>query len=1315
MRVPAEPAWVPIVLLALAALAAGCTQGTGAGEAAAEEAAQAVPLRAVQDEETGSISIYREGEEEPIVTQNAGAEHRPFLHPIVAPDGKGLATQYSPGHHPHQTGLYWGFTRVNGEPMDADTLRQWFYRRDKPEEIAKAVGRDYFHNPGGDYWRRDSATVVTEAGTEVQWQTVYGMLDAEGKAFMTETQNWSMRAEEDRFILDLEWAGEAHTDVSINEMSYGGMFLRMPWTRDIPGEAVNAARQRNRQAEGQRAMWVDVGMQVEGRDDFLHVAIFDHPMNAGYPQTWRVDGQLGVGPTRARMGDWHIPEGATEVIRHRLIVYTGELNDLELTEDWEEYTGAAEGSYSTSSLWGIAQREAKQEKFLTPEEAVDAMTVRDGFKVNAWASEPMITQPMAFAWDDRGRMWVAENRDYETRGRGFSGSGDSRILILEDTDRDGAADSKKVFAEGIPFPAALAVGFDGVFVGAPPHLLFLPDRDGDDVADMDDAEILLTGWGIRDRHETINSFHWGPDGWLYGLEGFATPSRIRKPGPDETIYGHNDPFPDDLFEYDGVDINGGVWRYHPTKDRFEVVAHGFSNPWGIDYDAKGQIFITACVIPHLFHVVPGGIYHRQGGSHFNPYVYGDIRTIVNHRHRSAHGGARVYLSDAFPEEHHGRLFMANIHEHAVLSDELEPKGSGFVAHHGEDFLLANNKQWVGFSMEIGPGGDVYVLDWHDADICGNDVQHKETGRIFRITPEQSLAEDWEGRYDDVKTMSNEQLVALQLSKSSWHARRARVVLQGRAARGEVDAPVHDALREMFASNPDGDLRLRAMWALHVTGGFTPDELMTALDDEDQHVRAWAIQLLTEDHDAPAAATEKFVELADRDASPIVRLYLAAALQRVEHDVRWSIAEHLVMKGDDADDHNIPKMIWFGIEPLVPEDPMRALRLARTSQIPMLTENIARRAVDADELGFLVTSLDDRSDARPALLRGMLAGLEGHVFAEPPDNWERVYGRLKRDRNVADLALEVEQQFGGVEVARQFLATLDDEGAPPEDRRRAIQGLADQQHQALFERLPALLDEPEVRIAALRAYAAFDGRWETGFLLLGRYDSFNADEKLAAVQTLASRPIYGRVLMGAIKEGSVPRRDVPAYVARQLHRVVGSGFLEVWGPITRVSSEKAAAIAKYTTILSDDAIATADTAHGEQMFTELCAVCHQMFGEGGLIGPDLTGSNRTELDYLLTNILDPSGDIQDVYQTLMVTTRDGRTYSGTVATKSPRSMTLRVVGQDEVVIAQSDIQSFDYFPLSMMPEGLLDPYTDDEVTNLVAYLMTAQEETSPQGP
>ncbi len=382
----------------------------------------------------------------------------------------------------------------------------------------------------------------------------------------------------------MDWNGKALEDITINEFSYGGMFLRMPWKDDIPGEAVNAARQRNQMAEGQRAMWMDVGMEINNRDDWGHIAIFDHPQNTGFPTSWRVDNQLGIGPTRAIAGDWHIKKGFTEIIKHQLVAYTGELNDLEMRKLWDEYIGSA-SMYSAASLWSIAQQEGLLAKFLTPQEAVEAMTVKEGFNVNVFASEPMITQPMAFCWDDKGRLWVAENRDYENRGAGFLYVVNSRILILEDTDRDGIADKMKVFLEGIPFPAAIAVGFDGLYLGAPPNLLFVPDKNQDDQADMEDIEVLLTGWGIRDRHETLNSLHWGPDGWLYGLEGFATPSKIRRPQGKGTLYGHKDTFPN-VLEGAGVDINGGVWRFHPVKKRFEVVAHGFSNPWGIDYDAK---------------------------------------------------------------------------------------------------------------------------------------------------------------------------------------------------------------------------------------------------------------------------------------------------------------------------------------------------------------------------------------------------------------------------------------------------------------------------------------------------------------------------------------------------------------------------------------------------------------------------------------------------------------------------------------------------------------------------------------------------------
>ncbi|MDX2245951.1 MAG: DUF6807 family protein [Bacteroidia bacterium] len=1236
-----------------------------------------------QDTAAGTIAVFRAGETTPILTQNAKPDFRPYLHPIVAPDGKGLLTEYSPGHHKHQTGIYWGFTRVNG--------------------------RDFFHHPEGDYWRRVSAQVVENEGTKVKWQTVYDMLGEAGEVLLTETQNWSMHVDSGRFFIELEWLGTAQTDITIGKYDYGGLFVRMPWQEGIKGEVINAARQRNEKAEGQRAMWVDVGMQVEGRENLAHIAVFDHPENEGFPQTWRVDGQMGIGPARARMGDWSIKKDETEIIRHQLVAYTGDLSDIEMTKAWGIFVGN-ESMYSTTSLWGIAQQEGREAKFLTPQEAVETMTIQDGFQVNVWAAEPMITQPMAFCWDDRGRLWIAENRDYETRGTGFSNFGDSRIIILEDTDHDGKADSKKIFLEDIPFPAAIAVGFDGLYLGAPPNLLFVPDRNADDRADMADIEVRLTGWGILDRHETLNSLHWGPDGWLYGLEGFATPSKIRKPEGKGKIYRHKEPFPEDILEGEGTEINGGVWRYHPVKDRFEVVAHGFSNPWGVDFDAKGQMFISACVIPHLWHVIPGGIYMRQGGRHFNPYVYGDIQTIADHRHRSAHGGARIYLSDAFPPEHQGRIFMANIHEHAVLSDVLEPRGSGFAGHHGDDFLLANNAQWIGFSMEIGPEGGLYVLDWHDADICGKEVLNKETGRIFRITPKNSLAENWPRRYDDLNTFTDEELADLQTRNSEWHARRARLILQNRAQKGKMAVGALKKLQDIYLKNNNADWRLRAMWALSVTGNFSEKEQTAALSDKDPYIRAWAVQMLCEDHSPSTEILEKFEKMAEDESSPAVRLYLAAALQRLGNNSRWEIAENLLHHAEDATDHNIPLMLWFALEPLAAEDPARALALTRSSKIPLVNEYIARRIVDADQTETLIAWLEKNPRGQSSLLRGMRDGLEGRTDISIPEKWTTVYNKLKSDKNSAAIAQEISELLGDTEAARRALEKLKNPKAPTEDRVKALQTLYTRQRPELPALLPALLDDRYLRTEAIKAVAAYD-REDLGRQLLERYPSFTTAEKQEAIRTLSSRSRYGSMLTNALKNNTLPKTDVPIYAARQLRRVVGNGFVETWGPVDELSSDKEVAYSRYKKLLSDRAISTANVADGKRIFQQVCGVCHQMYGEGGNIGPDLTGSNRQNVDYLLGNLLDPSGEIQDDYKMVVITTRDGRTYSGNITAENERQLTLRVVGQEAVVLNKSDIQSREESPYSMMPEGLLNPLKDTEILNLAAYLRTREQLTT----
>ena len=1243
---------------------------------------EAAPLTLRQDDTANTISVFRQNVAEPILTQNARPDFRPFLHPIVAPDGKGVLTEFSPAHHKHQTGLYWGLKQVNG--------------------------RDYFHNPGAAFWRKVSSAPLIAEGESVKWTTVYHLLDADGHPVMAETQTWTMRDSGDRYLLDLEWKGEGLVDLTMAKQPYGGLFLRMPWKPGMDGAVVNNDRLRNSLADTKNAFWVDLGLKIDGREDQAHIAIFDHPKNAGYPQAWRADGQMGVGPCRAISGDWTIQKGKSETVRHQFVVYTGKLDQEVLNQTWEKFTDKK----VLIENMVLARKSGSAATFLTGEQAVEKMTVPAGLEAKLAAVEPMITQPMAFCWDDRGRLWVAENRDYETRSTGFSADGNSRILILEDTDGDGKFDKRTIFMEGIPFPSAIAVGFDGLWLGAPPNLLFVPDKNHDDKPDGN-IEVRLTGWGIRDRHEIFNSFSWGPDGWLYGCQGFATPSTVGKPLNGGTILHKGDAFPTSIEVKDGQFIDGGVWRYHPTKDRFEVVAHGFSNPWGLDFDDHGQMFITACVIPHLWHVIPGGIYHRQGGKHINPYVFDDIKTIADHRHRSAHGGARVYLADAFPKEYRDRIFMANLHEHAVLTDIMEPKGSGFVGHHGDETLLANDNAWVGFSTEIGPDGAVYILDWHDTEICGNAIHDKETGRIYRIAPK-----GLPGTANlDLNAKTDVELLSFLTNANDWYSRRARVLLQQRAADGRLDASVPARLWDLFAQSKTSAHQLRALWALHVTKNLPEDRLLPLFDHAEPYVRGWAIQLLGEDSAYSRAALDKLAQLAEKDPSPIVRLYVAAALQRMPLAERWPIAQQLVAHSEDDTDHNLPKMLWFAIEPLVAEDAPRALALGVGSRISVLTKYVARRASVAKQSEAVAEALTKIADlnTRLLLVEGLRDGLKSLDKREvkAPKNWETTAAALAtvNEPQLREFVAQIGQLFGDANAVGAQLATLQNKATPIPQRREILQSFARSTHAPALPVVLSLLDEEALRLDAIRALAAFDDP-KIGQQLLGRYASMSTDHKNEAILTLSGRRSTAQALVDAMKDKRIPKSDVSAFAARQLYRVIGPSFVEFWGPITQLASDKEADTAKYKALLTDAYLAKADVSRGRALFERSCTLCHMLYGSGGNVGPDLTGSNRANLDYILAQIINPSEIMQEAYHLVVVTTRDGRTVSGIVAAEDAQQLTLRVIGQD-TVLAKSEIQSREKLPISMMPEGLLKALSDEEVRDLISYLRTTSQVPLPK--
>jgi putative heme-binding domain-containing protein len=610
-------------------------------------------------------------------------------------------------------------------------------------------------------------------------------------------------------------------------------------------------------------------------------------------------------------------------------------------------------------------------------------------------------------------------------------------------------------------------------------------------------------------------------------------------------------------------------------------------------------------------------------------------------------------------------------------------------------------------MEVGPDGGLYVLDWHDADICGKEVLNGETGRIYRVMPTDNLAENWAGRFDDLNTFSDLKLVSFQTNSSDWHARRARVILQNRAGKGTIGQQAIDELQNILKNNSNIDYRLRALWSLHVTHNFAAGQLESLLSDSDEYIRSWAIQLLCEDKNPSEKAMAEFIKMAKEDKSPVVRLYLASAMQRMNEQSAWKIASELAQHKEDSDDHNLPKMIWFGLEPLVKANPKAGLELLKNTKINMISNYIARRLMDANEHELLVTYLEKNMQNIVPILEGMRDGLDERIDLKAPKNWNAVSKNLKlRKGEVAKLASLISQRFGETDATQNNLALLKNKNSSILQKKEALNYLAAAKRVELKNELPNLFNQSPLRMDVISAIANFNED-NLGALIVSNYKTLSLVEKRRAIETLSSRPKYGWQLTQALKNQTIPKSDIPAYTARQLLRVVGSGFIEYWGPIEQEQSLEKAYI-KYRNILTPSAILEANATKGEIVFQKSCGSCHKMYGNGGNIGPELTGSNRANLDYFLFNVLNPSGEIQDDYKLVVITTRDGRTYSGNVIAENDRQVSMRIVGKDVSKINKSEIQSREVMPSSLMPVGILETIQENEVLDLVKYMQAMKK-------
>ncbi len=923
---------------------------------------------------------------------------------------------------------------------------------------------------------------------------------------------------------------------------------------------------------------------------------------------------------------------------------------------------------------------------LPASETVASFVLPEGFSAMVVASEPDIVQPIAYTMDDRGRIWVLENTNYPKS----PGEKRDRILILEDADGDGTAEKKTVFYDKMSFASGIAVGHGGVWVGAPPNLLFFPRKDDGDVF-QGEPEILLDGWGDQDTHETLNNFIWGPDGWLYGTHGIFVNSKVGKPGtPDDQRTG----------------INAGIWRYHPQKKNFELYAEGGSNQWGLDFDDHGRAYFAACVISHMWEGIQGARYQRQAGAHFNRHTYENINTIADFSYeKRAYCGAMIYLGGQWPEQYRNTFFFGDIHMNKLRNEKFVTNGSGVKSQKIGDLLHSKDAWYRGLSPQYGPDGSVFMNDWYDRVPCHQQKEFtdRSNGRIYKISygkPKPVKV--------DLQKANNDELIQNLSNPNDWFVRHANRILAERGANPEV----HAKLRKLLAQNLDETKKLRVLWALHVTGGLDESIFLAQLEAESEYLRAWAIQLACEDGSPGGTMIKRFSEIAKNDPSFIVRRYLASAAGRLEMGQRKDILLSLAARAEDANDPNIPQLLWYAAEPLIGSDMSAGAELLEASALPLLTRCIARRMADGahkEGMASLVAAMGKLTSDEKVIhaLKGMNLSLRGSKNIAPPAGWGTLYTKYSTSENptLKEEAKTLAATFGGADVIAGMRAVISSATASEEEKRKALENLLGIGDPALRETLVNLLQKPgSLRIIAFRGLTGFPDPGNAS-AILAIYGSLLTDEKSAALATLASNKAGVTALLKAVDENSIPKADLSAQLVRQIQgmgdETINQWISKNWGAVRKSSEEKEKEMAEYRKFLGEQAISEADASNGRLIFSQRCAACHILHGEGAKIGPELPG-NFKDVDYLLMNILDPNQTIGKDYQQTTIEKKDGQFASGVIVTDEKDAVVLKTLAGD-VTVPRSEIKTLTTSEQSLMPEGLMNGLEEPEIRDLFRYL------------
>jgi putative heme-binding domain-containing protein len=941
-------------------------------------------------------------------------------------------------------------------------------------------------------------------------------------------------------------------------------------------------------------------------------------------------------------------------------------------------------------------------------EAVKKFKLRSDVAIDLMASEPVVEQPLYVSWDSKGRMWVTMYRQYQFPAglkivsydqhlrakfdkvplpppRGEKGA--DKITVFEDTDGDGFFDKHEDVITGLNIASAALHGMGRIWVLNPPYLLSYPDADFDAKPDGD-PEVELSGFGLEDTHSVATSLQWGMDGWLYGANGSTTTGNVSSANTKNV-------------KWEGQCI----WRYHPKKKTFEIYAEGGGNTFSLDFDSKGRVFSGTNGATRGMHYEQGSYGIKGWGKHgplTNPYAFGWFEHMKHEGDNKRFPQAfTVYEGGLLGSAYEGKIIAPNALHNLVYVSERLPDGSTFRTKDEEQLMTTTDRWFRPVWAGVGPDGGFYMADWYDtrlSHVSPVDDWHKTSGRIYRVRPASGAPKL---KPFDLSKASGEELLGYLSHSNEWFRKQAVLEIGWRN------------LQELAPKLSQSLGSLESLWSLDALGAVK--EL--PITSNDPYMRRWAVRMIGEGHLGNA---DSLVRLARKEKHPEVRAQILASAKRLPANT----ALPLLWSGDAEDGSgHLPLLAWWALEAKAEKERETVFAFLKADTAFLATklfrdhlaEKLAKRyAMAGGEENFNscadLLALTNDETLRGKFIAGIASAFEGAEMPKLPDSLTKALNDYMAKQSGSDLTLAL--RSGNAEALKNALKLLSDAKATNTARIAIAKTLAELGKQEAVMPMVALLKSsaaPSLKRGMLQAAAKFDDKRLPEALLLGWEGQIAGDRALRedALRVMAGRKEWAQILMNFVNEWKVPAKHFTIDIVRQLslHKDVeiDASIEKHWKGLlaTGPTPEKKKEAERIKAVIKTG---LGDAEKGKLQFTARCAICHKLFGEGGAIGPELTGYDRTNADFWLDNLFTPSLEIREGFGAYIVKTKGGQILSGLMDAQDANGIVIKDMAGNKTAIKQADIEKLEASPISLMPEGMTAGMSDADLKDFFAYLM-----------